>query len=73
MVKDGSKEIVYLTKHSTHLSYGYMMSDIIMVKDGRKEIVYLTKHSTHFIYGHMSSDVLRHMAKDHSEREDTNC
>ena len=26
--KDGSKEMLYLTTHSTHFIYGYMASDI---------------------------------------------
>ena len=30
---NGRKEIFYLTMHSTHFIYGYMVSDIIMVKD----------------------------------------
>ena len=30
-IKDeGKKEIFYLTKHSTHFIYGYMVSDIIL-------------------------------------------
>ena len=32
-VKEGRKEMFYLTTHSTHFIYGYMASDIIMVKN----------------------------------------
>ena len=44
-----TKEISYLTTHSTHFIYGYM--------DGRKEMFYITTHSTHFIYGYMATDI----------------
>ena len=33
MVKEGRKEMFYLTTHSTYFIYGYVASDIIMVKD----------------------------------------
>ena len=55
------REMIYLTRHSTHFIYGYM--------EGRKEMFYLTTHSTHFIlrlYG------VRHMVKDHSDSEKGN-
>ena len=32
MVKEGRKEMFYLTTHSTHFIYGYMASDIIIIK-----------------------------------------
>ena len=48
-IKEGRKEMFYLTTHSTHFIYGYM--------EGRKEMFYLTTHSTHFIYGYMASDI----------------
>ena len=38
-------QMVYLTMHWTHFSYGYM--------EGRNEMVYLTMHWTHFSYGYM--------------------
>ena len=33
IVINGTKEMFYLTTHSTHFIYGYMALDIIMVKD----------------------------------------
>ena len=42
---EGRNEMVYLTMHWTHFSYGYM--------EGRNEMVYLTMHWTHFSYGYM--------------------
>ena len=56
----------YLTTHSTHFIYGYMVSDMVKDHSGRKERFYLTMHSTHFIYGYMASD----MVKDHSGRKE---
>ena len=65
----------YLTTHSTHFIYGYMVSDIwlrtilIVRKEGRKELFYLMTHSTHFylrLYG------VTHMVKDHSDSEKQN-
>ena len=61
-LKEGRKEMFYLTTHSTHYIYGYMASDIwlrtnlIVRKEGRKEMFYLTTHSTHFIYGYMERE-----------------
>ena len=50
----------YLTTHSTHFIYGYMVSDIrlrtiVIVRE--REMFYLTTHSTHFIYSYMASDI----------------
>ena len=62
MVKDHldskREEMLYLTTHSTHFTYGCM--------EGRKEMFYLTTHSTHFylrLYG------VGHMVKDHLDCE----
>ena len=52
----GRKEMFYLTMHSTHFIYGYMVSDHSDSEEGRQEMFYLTTHSTHFIYGYMASD-----------------
>ena len=55
------REMFYLTTHSTHFIYGYMVSDIWL-----RTILYLMIHSTHFIlclYG------IRHIVRDHSDSE----
>ena len=59
MVKDHSnsereREMFYLTMHSTHFIYGYMVKDH---SNSEREMFYLTMHSTHFIYGYMASDM----------------
>ena len=55
-VFEGSKEMFYLTTHSTH--FILQLYDVgHLVKEGRKEIFYLTTHSTHFILGYMTSDI----------------
>ena len=52
-MKEGTKEMFYLTTHSTHFIYGYMASDLFLNeaktlnrrterKEGRKEMFYLT-------------------------------
>ena len=62
-LKEGRKEMFYLTTHSTHFIYGYMASDIIIVKDhsdserGRNEVLFNDAHNT-FSYGYMASDIL---------------
>ena len=58
----GRKEFFYLTTHSTHFIYSYMVSDIIWLRtilevEGKKEMFYLSTHSTHFIYSYMVSDI----------------
>ena len=67
----------YLTTHSTHFIYGYMVVRHVVKdhseseKEGRKEMFYLTTHSTHFIYGYMASDIwLRTILK---VRKETRC
>ena len=64
-MKEGRKDVFYLTTHSTHFIYGYMegKKGNVSVNDalntfylrlyGRKEMFYLTTQSTHFIYGYM--------------------
>ena len=53
----------YLTTHSTHFIYSYMVSDIwlrtipIVRKEREREMFYLMTHSTHFIYSYMASDI----------------
>ena len=51
----------YLTTHSTHFIYGYMVKDHSDSEKGEREMFYLTTHLTHFIYGYM--------VKDHSDSE----
>ena len=56
---EGRKEMVYLTTHSAHFIYGYMMLDSERGRkemEGRKKMVYLTTRSAHFIYGNMMLD-----------------
>ena len=54
-INEGRKEMFYLTMHSTHFIYGYMVSEG-RNEGERKEMFYLTMHSTHFIYGYMVSE-----------------
>ena len=37
MVKEGEREMFYLTSHTIHFNYGYIASNIL-VKEGRKEM-----------------------------------
>ena len=38
MVDPSRKEIFYLTMHSTHFVYGYMVSDMVKDHSGKKKI-----------------------------------
>ena len=77
MVKDHSdsereREMFYLTTHSTHFIYGYMASDIwlrtILILRERN-VLFNDALNTFYLrlYG------VRHMVKDHSDREREKC
>ena len=66
----GRKQMFYLTSHSSHCVYGYMVKDHLYDErgnpllplhggggGGEREMFYLTTHSTHFIYSYMASDI----------------
>ena len=77
MVKDhsdsekGEREMFYLTTHSTHFIYGYMVSDIwlrpilIVRKERERNVLFNDALNTFYLqlYG------IRHMVKDHSDSE----
>ena len=48
------REMFYLTTHSTHFIYGYMVPN---QRKEWKKMFYLTTHSTHFIYSYMASEI----------------
>ena len=69
--KEGRKEMFYLTTHSTHFIYGYMVSDIWLRttqrKEGRKEGNVLFNDALNTFYLRLYG--VRHMVKDHSDSE----
>ena len=66
----------YLTTHSTHFIFGYMVSDIwlrtilIVRKEGRKEGIVLFNDALNTFYLWLYGD--KHMVKDHSDSEREN-
>ena len=64
----GRKEIFYLTTHSIHFIYGYMVKDHSESERGRKEGNVLFNDTLNTFYLRLYG--IRHMVKDHSEREE---
>ena len=67
-MKEGRKEMFYLTTHSTHFIYGYMASDIWLRRERERNFLFNDALNTFYLrlYG------VRHMVKDHSDSEKGN-
>ena len=76
MFNEREREMFYLTMHSTHFIYGYMVSDIwlrtilIVRKEGRKEGNVLFNDALNTFYLRLYG--VRYMVKDHSDSEKGN-